>query len=364
MEDENNLHLVKSEVIVLNMLFKEYREAHDLYYCQLTSEEDHDRELHRYESKEKSFLEFRKQVMEWMNVAERRLAEELDLLSELKSASSKSSRVSTRSKKSSASSTSSARAKEKLKLAELLAEKKMLQRKQALRAADEALKLETEIAKAEARERVYADLEKDNGNLENKDGIVPCVQQSEPKFMASTPAAHLNPAAPEFHSNSLGGETSPLANNRTSDVPQGITAPADDPYRLEPHERSFKEVMAMQRQQNEQMIATHQQLAAAMTLPQPEVHKFKGDPIEYGTFIMAFKARIESRTFRAADCLYYLEQHLEREPRELIGGCLHMDPSEGYKEARRLLEKEYGDPFKVSMAYVNKALKWSPSSAR
>lgn len=37
-----------------------------------------------------------------------------------------------------------------------------------------------------------------------------------------------------------------------------------------------------------------------------------------------------------------------------------MDPAEGYKEARRLLEKEYGDPFKVSMAYENKALKWSP----
>lgn len=279
MEDENNLHLVKSEVIVLNTLFKEYQEARDLYYCQLTSEQDQDRELDRYESKEKSFLEFRKQVMEWMNVAERRLTEELDLLSEVKSASSKSSRVSTRSKKSSASSTPSARAKEKLKLAELQAEKQMLERKQALRAADEALKLETEIAKAQARERVYADLEND-GNLENKDGIVPCLQQSEPKFMASTPAAHLNPAAPEFHSNSLAGEISPPANNGTTDVPQGIIAAADDPYRLEPHERSFKEVMAMQRQQNEQMIATHRQLAAAMTLPQPEVHKFKGDPIE------------------------------------------------------------------------------------
>ena len=118
--------------------------------------------------------------------------------------------------------------------------------------------------------------------------------------------------------------------------------------------------MVMQRQQNEQMIATHQQLAAAMTLPQPEVHKFKGDPIKYRTFIVAFKARIESRTFNAADCLYCLEQHLEGEPRELIGGCLHMDPAEGYKEARKLLEKEYGDPFKVSMAHVNKALKRSP----
>ena len=65
-------------------------------------------------------MEFRKQVMEWISVAERRLAEELDhLLSEAKSGSSKSSLASTHSKKSSASSTSSARAKEKLKLAEL-----------------------------------------------------------------------------------------------------------------------------------------------------------------------------------------------------------------------------------------------------
>jgi len=37
-----------------------------------------------------------------------------------------------------------------------------------------------------------------------------------------------------------------------------------------------------------------------------------------------------------------------------------MDPAEGYKEERRLLEKEYRDPFKVSMAYVNKALEQSP----
>ena len=119
MEKENNLHLMKSEAIVLNTLFKEYQEAHDLHYRQLTSKEDQDKELIGYESKEKWFLEFRKQVMEWISVTERRLAEELDLLSEAKSGSSKSSLASTHSKKSSASSTSSARAKEKLKLAEL-----------------------------------------------------------------------------------------------------------------------------------------------------------------------------------------------------------------------------------------------------
>ena len=51
---------------------------------------------------------------------------------------------------------------------------------------------------------------------------------------------------------------------------------------------------------------------------------------------------------------------MDGEPRELISGTLHMNPSEGYKLARRLLAKEYGDPFKVSMAYVSKALRWSP----
>ena len=190
----------------------------------------------------------------------------------------------------------------------------MLLRKQALRAADEALTLEIEIAKAEARERVYASLEDDHSNLGDKDGIVPNVKQSEPKFMASTPASHLDPAAPEFHLNGLVSKISPQGNDRISDVPQGMNAPSNFLYQLEPHEKSFKEVMAMQRQQNEQMIATHQQLAAVMTLPQPEVHKLKGDPMKYGTFIMAFNARVESRTSNAADRLYYLEQQLEGEP--------------------------------------------------
>lgn len=61
------------------------------------------------------------------------------------------------------------------------------------------------------------------------------------------------------------------------------------------------------------MTTTHQHLAAGMTFPQPEVQKFNGDLIKYGNFIMAFKAWIESRIFNAADCLYYLEQHLEGE---------------------------------------------------
>ena len=56
----------------------------------------------------------------------------------------------------------------------------------------------------------------------------------------------------------------------------------------------------------------------------------------------AFDARVQSKVINSAD--YYLHQHLEGEPKELISGCLHIKPKEGYKEAQRMLEKEYGDP--------------------
>ena len=74
---------------------------------------------------------------------------------------------------------------------------------------------------------------------------------------------------------------------------------------------------------------------------------------------MAFEARIQSRVATNADRLYYLDQHLIGEPKDLIGGCLHIEPYEGYLEARRLLEKEYGDPYKVSNAFLQKLFSWS-----
>jgi hypothetical protein len=95
-----------------------------------------------------------------------------------------------------------------------------------------------------------------------------------------------------------------------------------------------------------------------MTLPQPDVPKFSGDPTDFHTFMMAFDTRIASRTANKADLLYYLDQHLEGEAKEIMGGCLHMDPNLGYVEARTILNKEYGDPYKISIAYVDKVLSW------
>ena len=113
MAGENNLHLVKTDLVTLNTSFQEYQEAYELHYRELISEDDQDKEFNHYETKEKSFLKFRKQVMDWIVVAEHRLAEQFDLLSDVRSNSSGSSKASQRSKTSVSSSTKSARAKEK-----------------------------------------------------------------------------------------------------------------------------------------------------------------------------------------------------------------------------------------------------------
>ena len=50
-----------------------------------------------------------------------------------------------------------------------------------------------------------------------------------------------------------------------------------DPNSSVLNEQAIQAILTLQEQQNQQVIATHQQLAAAMTLPQPEVPSFKGD---------------------------------------------------------------------------------------
>ena len=119
----------------------------------------------------------------------------------------------------------------------------------------------------------------------------------------------------------------------------------------------WQEFLAKQQQHNEHVIETNRQLAVAMTLSQPEVPTFAGDLLEYQQFIMAFKARIESKT-HFSNCLFYLNQYLQGEAKELISGCLYADPIEGYIEAKRLLNEEYGDSYKISTAYMNKVLGW------
>ena len=103
------------------------------------------------------------------------------------------------------------------------------------------------------------------------------------------------------------------------------------------------------------LVETYRQ----MFLPSPEVQKFTGNPMEYKSFMMSFDARVLPHVSSERNKLYYLDQQLQGEPKDLIDGCMFMDPETGYNEARNLLDSEYGDPFKVATAYLDKLSAWS-----
>jgi len=71
-------------------------------------------------------------------------------------------------------------------------------------------------------------------------------------------------------------------------------------------------------------LRQQQEAIMALTLPQPDVPIFKGDPIEYCDFIRAFESLIESKTSSPSTRLYYLLQYTSSQVQDLVRSCLAM----------------------------------------
>ena len=100
------------------------------------------------------------------------------------------------------------------------------------------------------------------------------------------------------------------------------------------------------------------ELLSTLNLPKPEVPRFAGEVTMYHQFMYAFDCRVGQRSMSSRDKLHYLIQYLDGIPKELVSSCLYLVPEEGYSEARRLLQAEYGDSYKIASAFVSKLQSW------
>ena len=89
----------------------------------------------------------------------------------------------------------------------------------------------------------------------------------------------------------------------------------------------------------QQILQRQQESTLALTLPQPEVPTFGGDPIEYWGFIRAFENLIESKTSSESARLYYLVQYTSSKVQEMVSSCLSMKAEEGYQETLKSAKK-------------------------
>ena len=122
---------------------------------------------------------------------------------------------------------------------------------------------------------------------------------------------------------------------------------------------SFQRLMESQQKQInalQQLVQQQQQSVMVLTLPQPTVPVFNGDPISYCDFIRAFEQLIEQKTSSPSARLYYLCQFTTGECNQLVKSCLSMQEQVRYTEARRLLKERYGQNYRIRAAHVQKLI--------
>ena len=236
--------------------------------------------------------------------------------------------------------------------ASFLAEKRKIELEELnLRLRKEELLISAEIAESEAKERVL---------MESDDSVVAesAVNQTSGQSERHTePSSHslsvrnAETSAPS----SRGGDsrdrraTSPepiTISNRPDDDGDPVTATAQTAQRPELPQTDISQAIFTQLQKGQ--------------LPKLEIPVFDGDVTKYRCFIRAFDSRIASKTDDPDERLYYLQTYVCGKPLEIIRRCMHMSDGSGYLEARRLLERRYGEPDSVSAAFVDILTEWNP----
>ena len=392
MRNSDDVDQVRAKFLELELAMRNFNEAHDKYHAELIDESAIRDSIEYFESVKREGTSVFKSFDAWLQSAEFKLQGELDLaislhpedsISNIGSVNSKSAASSRghKSVKSSASSrlsrsstTSCARLRASAKKAALSVEASALRTRQDIQLQELLLKqkkenfeLETELAKAEAEEKVYtccreqsqltssAQLPTSHETMKESTVKIPERQEKIPL----TPAGHFSTSTPL---NPDTGEWKGYKYFRSTNSGESVEDGLLKQHLELSHENVSHaiEVQKLQQQQNQQLqeLLKQQQLQTlAITLPQPEISVFSGDPVKYSAFVRAFETLIESKTSSPNSRLYYLVQYTSGEVKELMQSCLSMDPEEGYKTARALFKVRYGQSYKIATALIDQVTK-------
>ncbi|XP_064079414.1 uncharacterized protein LOC135196490 [Macrobrachium nipponense] len=109
---------------------------------------------------------------------------------------------------------------------------------------------------------------------------------------------------------------------------------------------------------NKEILQTLISCSLKGLMPKQDMAKFDGDYTKYFRFIRSFDDIFSSQLTNDKERLRYLDLYTTGRPNEIVAACLHLDASEGYRQARKLLEERYGNLEQIATAYVDKVIKW------
>ena len=92
-------------------------------------------------------------------------------------------------------------------------------------------------------------------------------------------------------------------------------------------------------------------LLSLQSAPDVDIDVFSGDPLEFAYFMATFSEVVEKKVEDQMGRLIRLIKYTAREPKELIKNCIQLPSNSCYNEAKILLMKEYGDPYRISVVF-------------
>jgi len=96
-------------------------------------------------------------------------------------------------------------------------------------------------------------------------------------------------------------------------------------------------------------------LQEGFNLPKPEILSFSGKANDYCKFVKNFETNVECKVSDDRLRLSYLIQYcLLGEAKYCIEDCVLLEPTEGYRRAREILQTRYGKPHVISRSYIDK----------
>lgn len=391
MIDAEYLEEVKGNMKKFNEMFVEFKSLQESY-VQVLSEEDKVEDLKTwYEPRMKQVDLFVSTVEKWMSTIQEpdsqtstqvpsalKVTDQLNNDDGTSVVSSVCSSRSGRSSRSSASSSASARICAEAERAALLAKANALQHKHALEKKEEELRkmkevweVQAEIAANTAKIEYLKNAETSvtNGNAVEDDAMnVYCkemldktsVQDVRPKETLH----ELSKAPTQTARHSYPQNSNVIQQPTTSNTDSNSSAQISYTAQARPLEsRASSNVIQgpdlsriLQKQNNLTDMLVKQQLLS--TLPRGEIPTFSGEILQYRSFLHSFEHIIESKTDDNEDRLHFLIQYTRGLPQELVRSCQHMSPNQGYQKAKQLLKEHFGNAYKISCAYIEKALFW------
>lgn len=241
-------------------------------------------------------------------------------VSDVTKASPRGSQV---SRTSAVSRVSSTRAKQEAEHAALLERAAALKKMQQLefeaariKAEKEELKLETALAESKAKIRVLKEYER------SEDGFSSYAAAQKPR------GEHVKERTSIMLPQQANTNTHVQPQTRHSRTQQQSQLVSNYVPNAQPN--GGDDILAVMQKQNviTELLVKQQQLSH---LPTKDIPVFKGDALQYKSFMRAFEHAIEQKTSNDQDKLYFLEQFTAGEPQELVRSCAHMTPNKGLR---------------------------------